>query len=83
MVFSHFVILNFSEIKNAQSINKKQKRDMDRKKKELEQQAKELAQNALERRSLIDEIEKVCIHSYKLHKTSLEPISHLLLENPS
>ncbi|KAK1571370.1 hypothetical protein Q3G72_015701 [Acer saccharum] len=47
------------EIRNAQSINKKQKRDMDCQKKELEQQAKELALNALERRILMDEIEKL------------------------
>ncbi|KAK0592828.1 hypothetical protein LWI29_026170 [Acer saccharum] len=47
------------EIRNVQSINKKQKCDMDCQKKELEQQAKELAQNALERRSLMDEIEKL------------------------
>ncbi|KAK2637488.1 hypothetical protein Ddye_032280 [Dipteronia dyeriana] len=47
------------EIRNVQSINMKQKHDMDHQKEEFEQQAKELAQNDLERINLMDEIEKL------------------------
>ncbi|TXG49800.1 hypothetical protein EZV62_025675 [Acer yangbiense] len=63
ILFSHFVIRNFSEIRRLQSINDKLQDDMNRQKKELEQQAKELeeckAQNDLERTSLMDEIEQL------------------------
>ncbi|KAK2637486.1 hypothetical protein Ddye_032278 [Dipteronia dyeriana] len=66
----------FKKIKKLQSINDKLNDDMNCQKKELEQQAKELeeckAQNDLERTSLMDEIEKVGIHSFKLRETSFE-----------
>ncbi|KAI9156756.1 hypothetical protein LWI28_011721 [Acer negundo] len=56
------------DIKNALSINKKRKHDMDCQKKELEQQAKKLeeckAQKALERRFLMNEIKKALIFFY-------------------